>query len=305
MRPAAGCKAKIAAHVNKTSPRVLPIRLSMTHIKRRSCLHVRLGDLDVVGTCGIVNQTTRSASARPRQDQGPPRRGHAEPPPRGCHRAQLPPGGVLRSPGSRSGEVRDASPRAGGRRRSDAGRRRVRLLAADILRGTGELRGGGDRGARPEEAWPAWPPQAARRRDGAPRTADRRGPASPRARARPEAPGRTWSRGPSPNHRARCRCSKKKAGMIGTAPTTQGHSLESRYEALRGGALGQPVVPDARAGLTVLLRSGLWAWARALAMEWSPTRAASRDADSGPIEGPRDLIRLLADMTLASLRRNP
>jgi hypothetical protein len=93
--------------------------------------------------------------------------------------------------------------------------------------------------------------------------------------------------------------------MIGTAPTTQGHSLESRYEALRGGALGQPVVPDARAGLTVLLRSGLWAWARALAMEWSPTRAASRDADSGPIEGPRDLIRLLADMTLASLRRNP
>lgn len=78
----------------------------------------------------------------------------------------------------------------------------------------------------------------------------------------------------------------------------------SRYEALRGGALGQPIVPDARAGLTVLLRSGMWAWARASAMERSPMRTASRDAESGPVEGPRDLVWLLADLTLALFRRN-
>lgn len=93
--------------------------------------------------------------------------------------------------------------------------------------------------------------------------------------------------------------------MIPAATTIPGRSLLSRYEALRGGALGQAVGPDARSGLTVLLRSGVWAWARAMTTEQSPTRMAPRGADAVPAERPGDLVRLLADMTLASARRTP
>lgn len=93
--------------------------------------------------------------------------------------------------------------------------------------------------------------------------------------------------------------------MIAAAGTIPGRSLVSRYEALRGGALGQPVGPDARRGLTLLLRSGMWTWARAMTTESSPTRMASQGADSVPLERPGDLVRLLADMTLASVRRIP
>jgi hypothetical protein len=85
------------------------------------------------------------------------------------------------------------------------------------------------------------------------------------------------------------------------ADTMPGRSLVSRYEALRGGALGQSIGSDARGGLTLLLRSGMWAWARA--MTTSPTRMAPQGADSVPPESPGDLVRLLADLTLASARR--
>lgn len=93
--------------------------------------------------------------------------------------------------------------------------------------------------------------------------------------------------------------------MIAAGGTLPGRSLVSRYEALRGGALGQPVGPDARSGLTLLLRSGMWAWARAMAIEPSPTRTVPRGADSAPLARPGDLVRLLADMTIASVRRIP
>jgi hypothetical protein len=91
--------------------------------------------------------------------------------------------------------------------------------------------------------------------------------------------------------------------MIQAIPTTPEGSLVSRYEALRGGALGQPIGPDARAGLTVLLRSGVWAWARAMTTESSPMRTPPRSTDPVPHVRPGDLVRLLADMTLASVRR--
>jgi hypothetical protein len=39
----------------------------------------------------------------------------------------------------------------------------------------------------------------------------------------------------------------------------------AQYETLRGAALGQALPPEARSGLTLFLRRGMWGWARAAA----------------------------------------
>ena len=41
--------------------------------------------------------------------------------------------------------------------------------------------------------------------------------------------------------------------------------MAAKYEALRVAALGQALPPEARSGLALLLRRGMWGWARALA----------------------------------------
>lgn len=40
--------------------------------------------------------------------------------------------------------------------------------------------------------------------------------------------------------------------------------VAAKYEALRMAALGQPLPLEARSGLALLLRQGMWGWARAL-----------------------------------------
>lgn len=40
----------------------------------------------------------------------------------------------------------------------------------------------------------------------------------------------------------------------------------SQYEALRNAALGYPLPPEARCGLMLFLRRGMWAWARVMAV---------------------------------------
>ena len=49
----------------------------------------------------------------------------------------------------------------------------------------------------------------------------------------------------------------------------------SQYETLRKAALGDALPPDARAGLMLFLRRGMWGWACALATTMTP-RAADR-----------------------------
>lgn len=75
-------------------------------------------------------------------------------------------------------------------------------------------------------------------------------------------------------------------------------SCVARYEALRGGALGQPVAPEHRSGLVVLLRRGMWTWARAVVGKPELMRAAGPYAPGAGPE-PRALIHLLADLILA------
>jgi len=79
-----------------------------------------------------------------------------------------------------------------------------------------------------------------------------------------------------------------------------GHALVPQYETLRGGALGKPVDPGARAGLAVLLCRGMWAWARTLGVGAAVARPAPIVLGASC-----ELARLLADMTLTLVRRNP
>jgi hypothetical protein len=47
-----------------------------------------------------------------------------------------------------------------------------------------------------------------------------------------------------------------------------------QYEALRSAALGHPLPPEARCGLMLFLRRGMWAWARVMAV---PPSSMSQD----------------------------
>ena len=52
--------------------------------------------------------------------------------------------------------------------------------------------------------------------------------------------------------------------------------LESRYEALRKAALGEPMAPECRSGLALFLRRGLWGWGRAVTSLAAPAPELSR-----------------------------
>jgi len=54
----------------------------------------------------------------------------------------------------------------------------------------------------------------------------------------------------------------------------------TQYEALRSAALGCPLPPEARCGLLLFLRRGMWGWARVMAeprngVQQEPRRGAS------------------------------
>lgn len=72
-----------------------------------------------------------------------------------------------------------------------------------------------------------------------------------------------------------------------------------RYEVLRSGALGQPVAPEHRSGLVVLLRRGLWTWFRAVTYD-PDTRRRPGVPQAG--FAPGELVHLLADLTHISPR---
>jgi len=73
----------------------------------------------------------------------------------------------------------------------------------------------------------------------------------------------------------------------------------SRYEALRGGALGEPVAPDLRGGLTVLLRRGMWAWLRVVSAEPRCAVAPRQSDHADHRRDDRALVHLLADLASA------
>jgi hypothetical protein len=75
--------------------------------------------------------------------------------------------------------------------------------------------------------------------------------------------------------------------------------LVTSYETLRRAALGDALPPEARAGLTLFLRRGMWGWARTVAtIHAVPQPVGVRPAHEQPPEADRTLIHLLAAMAI-------
>lgn len=72
------------------------------------------------------------------------------------------------------------------------------------------------------------------------------------------------------------------------------------YEQLRSGALGAPLRPAARFGLSLLLQQGLWAWACAVV---DAKHASAPPADTPPSIDSGSMTKLLAELTLPHIRR--
>jgi len=90
-------------------------------------------------------------------------------------------------------------------------------------------------------------------------------------------------------------------------------SVESRYETLRMAALGEALPPECRSGLVLLLRRGMWGWARSWAARVQPPVLIGRQQPlHQPSESyaasPRDdeaLIQVLAAMVLNANHGSP
>jgi hypothetical protein len=80
--------------------------------------------------------------------------------------------------------------------------------------------------------------------------------------------------------------------------------LEAQYETLRLAALGQPLPLEARSGLALLVRQGLWGWARALGQIAAQERAGSRSAPrSVAPRQPNAVVQILAAMAMKAHTR--
>lgn len=79
-----------------------------------------------------------------------------------------------------------------------------------------------------------------------------------------------------------------------------------QYEVLRNAALGCALPPEARSGLMLFLRHGLWGWARLMAVVGAipspqPRRAASLDVPAG--EESTTVIHIFAAMAMGTEAR--
>jgi len=85
-----------------------------------------------------------------------------------------------------------------------------------------------------------------------------------------------------------------------SAPNTAESSLVvTHYETLRQAALGNALPPEARAGLTLFLRRGMWGWAQVIVTTSAvPEPVGARLAPWQPPETNRPLIQLLAALAI-------
>lgn len=77
--------------------------------------------------------------------------------------------------------------------------------------------------------------------------------------------------------------------------------MTERYETLRTAALGDGLALEARSGLALFLRRGMWGWARAAAVPTrSPQPTRSPFASSSAADEHRTVIHLFAAMAMRS-----
>ena len=139
-------------------------------------------------------------------------------------------------------------------------------LEADLLPGQGKLRGGGNRGIGAQEARSTRPAQDPGRGPGIPEATARSGRADPGSRAGEADPAGIRRRGASQDDRAGSP-REKNAAMTSAAAETDSacpSAVAAQYEILRMAALGEALPPEARSGLMLFLRRGMWGWARTL-----------------------------------------
>ena len=95
--------------------------------------------------------------------------------------------------------------------------------------------------------------------------------------------------------------------MATVAPrTTTLPTVAAQYETLRSAALGAPLPPEARHGLLLFLRHGMWAWTQAMATAAaapSPPPRPTTSASPSPHER-SGVIHVFAAMALSSPPRS-
>jgi len=81
--------------------------------------------------------------------------------------------------------------------------------------------------------------------------------------------------------------------------------VTSQYEALRNAALGYTLPPEARSGLLLFLRRGMWGWARAMATAGAnpplPRRTAMLSFPTA--EESRTVVHIFAAMAMNAEHR--
>lgn len=76
-------------------------------------------------------------------------------------------------------------------------------------------------------------------------------------------------------------------------------SIAAQYETLRMAALGDALPPEARNGLMLFLRRGMWGWARALAAASTPEQPIrSLSSNSAASHPRRAVIQAFASMAM-------
>ncbi|CAN2532664.1 hypothetical+protein [Methylocapsa aurea] len=245
---------------------------------------------------GDVGQARRQAL----EDRRAQRRRRPQSRAREAARPEVPRQRVLRSARHRAGQIRDAA--AGLLRQSvgDPGRRRVWRLAANLLPGEGGLRRRGDCRTGAGEARAARSPQDRRRRSGFPASALTSRRAGTRPGAGEARPSRTGYRPPSQNDRT----SAKKPASEDRRPVggvLHGHG--GAGTALRAAGFGGGLPPEARSGLTLFLRRGMWGWVRALTA--APLASQEQTLPSSAAlpfthDGRSSVVRLLAAIAMGS-----
>jgi len=255
-------------------------------------------------SCGII-AITRGRKERSQESQtpGPDRRGDAESSAGEDQGSKIPRRRVLRPSRHRAGQIRDAAPRIGRESTGDRRNGGIRRIQADVLSGQGQLRRSGDRRAGAQEAGPTGPAQGAGRSAAVyPGTSGcwqaYSGPSTGQTDSE-----KISSRYPPEDDRAR---SKRN---LAVKPRSDGlaerlSDVVAQYETLRDAALARALAPEARSGLLIFLRRGLWGWARVLAAS-----RASPPPEPRPLlsfsagEESRDVIYILAAIAIGAQRR--
>lgn len=255
----------------------------------------------------LGDQFARKERQQALQGPGPLARGHFEFRTREGHRPKVPRKRVLRSARSGAGQVRDVASRLCRERAGDRRRRRVWGLQADVLSGQGKLRRSRDCGAGTQETRPSRPAQAPLRGVDVSRKPGSSGRADSSATAVYIDSTAVRSRGAPENDRARVgrkKNSKVNREITDKRPGEPPASIASRYETLRMAALGEPLPPEARSGLGVFLRRGMWAWVQALAVAREPAQTTSSPSSSltAPYQY-RGVIQVFAAMALNTNHR--